>query len=1398
MRATSLFLGRSPCLSTRLALVRAAFAILLTAAITSLSQAVTAPPLRGNLGIHDPSTIIKCKDRYYLFGSAPGIISKWSTDKVFWTAGPKVFANAPAWTTDAVPAFDGNIWAPDVFFLNGRYCLYYAISSWGSQISAIGLATNPTLDPADAAYQWTDQGIVIQSTTGNPYNTIDPSVVRDASGNPWMSFGSYWSGIYVVQLDPLTGLRIAPNSPVTRLACNSSIEASCLYRRGGYYYLFVNWGSCCAGVNSTYNIRVGRGTSVTGPYLDRNGVDMVNNGGTLFLEGTGKFTGPGHMGVLAEDGTEWFSYHYYDAGAYAPWYNAYGQADFDLEPLSWTADGWPVFTNDWSAVYEFQADAREENGQYYGLLQGGASITNDPVRGRVLNLSGTNQYVQLPPGVAYARTFAAVVKWNGGGSWQRIFDFGTDTSRYVMLTPSSGTGKLTCHIKAGGGVQSLEAPYAMPVGVWTHAALTLDGQRGVLYVNSAAVATNSSMTISPLDVLAQTNHLGHSKFVADPDFKGQIASFRAYGRVLSPAEIAAPLPLIAQPADGSPYWPGQTISFSGSATDFSGLPLGAGALNWRVEHVQDGRTNLVLGPLTGLTGGTFAVPTNATDGRAYRIILTATDGASRQRTVAASLSPANPPPSPSSYYPLRADARDANGHYDGALNGGASFTNDPTRGSVLNLSGSAQFASFPPGAAGFQTLMAWVKWNGGGNWQRVFDFGNDTTTYSALTPSAANGKLRFNITVNGIGGEQVIDGPGALPVGVWTHVAVTLDGNAGVLYTNGVPVATNSNVNLLPAYLSATNNYFGKSQWPDPYFNGQLSAVRMFARALSAAEIVAPQPVIAQPAHGTIYRPADIIRFAGSASDFYAAPLSAAALTWTVRFIDAGVTNTVFGPFSGLTNASFNIPDSGAPATNGFYRVLLSATDTSGRKATNFVDIFPAASIAPASDWGAFYPFTTGAQDASNNFDGTLSGGASIQTDATRGKGLNLSGSSQYVQLPAGVGPMKTFSGWVKWNGGNPWQRIFDFGQDTEHWLMLTPLDSDSKLQCAITPARSTYVQVIQAPVALPTSVWTHIAVALDGRQGILYVNGQAVAINNSVNLFPSDVAATKCYLGKSQYSGDAYFGGQFDSVRLNSRALALEEILAPTPAILQPLPTTLFAGGDSLAFNGSGTDYRDAALPASAFTWTAEYFHEGLRDIVLGPLTGVTNGTLAITTNGPVCTNISYRLTLLVTDANGLKRAVSTDLQPRVSQMNLATVPAGLELSLDGQPLAAPASLPLVAGMKRTLAAPSPQTLGSTHYSFVLWSDGGAATHDITVPTNAATYTGAFVQPAIDWSSAGGSLQLRWPCWAGSLQLCCATSLVPPVAWSVVTIVSACSNGLRTVSASIEPGNRFYRLKSP
>jgi arabinan endo-1,5-alpha-L-arabinosidase len=290
--------------------------------------------------VHDPSTIIKCGNEFWVFYTGRGVPSFHSSDLVKWEAGPRVFSNAPAWTDEAVPRHRGAyFWAPDIFHVGDRYLLYYAVSTFGKQVSAIGLATNPTLDPQDPKFQWTDCGLVVQSTETNDFNTIDPAITQDADGDLWMAFGSFWSGIKLIQLDPNTGKRIAPDSPMYSLAHNDTIEASYIYRHDDYYYLFVNWGLCCRGAKSTYEIRVGRSKKITGPYVDTDGVDLMNEGGNKFLATSGPFIGPGHAGIIVENGTNWFSCHYYDG-------TRNGLSMLAIRPLQWNANGWPeIITN---------------------------------------------------------------------------------------------------------------------------------------------------------------------------------------------------------------------------------------------------------------------------------------------------------------------------------------------------------------------------------------------------------------------------------------------------------------------------------------------------------------------------------------------------------------------------------------------------------------------------------------------------------------------------------------------------------------------------------------------------------------------------------------------------------------------------------------------------------------------------------------------------------------------------------------------------------------------------------------------------------------------------------------------------------------------------------------------
>ena len=289
----------------------------------------------GPFRVHDPSTIVRCHNTYWVFHTGRGISSACSTNLVDWVRGPRVFTTAPSWVADVVP---GNrrlyYWAPDIIQHQNGYLLYYSVSTFGNNTSAIALATNPTLDPNDPLYEWEDQGVVIRSNDEVDYNAIDPALFRDDDDSLWMAFGSFWSGIKMIQLDPRTGKRHAPDSPLYALAHHDSIEAPFIHRRGDSYYLFVNWGFCCRGTNSTYEIRIGRSDKVTGPYFDREGKALLAGGGTLLLATDGVMIGPGHAGILREGGQDWFTFHFYDG-------TRRGTPTFAIRPLNWTEDGWP-------------------------------------------------------------------------------------------------------------------------------------------------------------------------------------------------------------------------------------------------------------------------------------------------------------------------------------------------------------------------------------------------------------------------------------------------------------------------------------------------------------------------------------------------------------------------------------------------------------------------------------------------------------------------------------------------------------------------------------------------------------------------------------------------------------------------------------------------------------------------------------------------------------------------------------------------------------------------------------------------------------------------------------------------------------------------------------------------
>lgn len=284
-------------------------------------------PLKGDLGVHDP-VMIKEGSTYRIYFTGMNIASKSSTDRITWRNSSSGLPS-PSWISTYVPANNGrDFWAPDISFRNGKYWLYYSVSTFGKNTSAIGLATSPTLaNPA-----WTDQGMVIRSQSGDNYNCIDPNAFTDTDGKTYLLFGSFWSGIKMVETDPATGKPAAEPPTLVSMATHSAgIEGAFLFK-WGYYYLFVSWDKCCDGCSSTYKIMAGRGTSVTGPFVDKRGKAMSAGGGDTLDTGDAVRKGPGHNGIFIENDTVFCVNHYYACNSL-----------LQIRPLYFD-NGWPSFT----------------------------------------------------------------------------------------------------------------------------------------------------------------------------------------------------------------------------------------------------------------------------------------------------------------------------------------------------------------------------------------------------------------------------------------------------------------------------------------------------------------------------------------------------------------------------------------------------------------------------------------------------------------------------------------------------------------------------------------------------------------------------------------------------------------------------------------------------------------------------------------------------------------------------------------------------------------------------------------------------------------------------------------------------------------------------------------------
>ena len=295
--------------------------------------------------VHDP-VMAKEGDTYHLYFTGRNISSMSSKDLASWRFERSVFSRPPQWAMDSVRGYKGHTWAPDIIYHKGYYHIFYSCSTFGKNTSAIGHAYRKTLSP-EVQEPWTDTGAVIVSHPGDNYNAIDPNVVIDDDGHPWMAFGSFWGGIQLVQLTDDMSATLKPEKLYTICTRRfdgqadvpsmpeNAVEAPFIFKHGGYYYLFVSYDFCCRGLKSNYKVVVGRSKDVTGPYVDKEGRKLTQGGGSLVIGQNDDFVAIGHSAAYHFDGKDYFMAHGYSR-------TEDGASKLFLREMTWDEAGWPV------------------------------------------------------------------------------------------------------------------------------------------------------------------------------------------------------------------------------------------------------------------------------------------------------------------------------------------------------------------------------------------------------------------------------------------------------------------------------------------------------------------------------------------------------------------------------------------------------------------------------------------------------------------------------------------------------------------------------------------------------------------------------------------------------------------------------------------------------------------------------------------------------------------------------------------------------------------------------------------------------------------------------------------------------------------------------------------------
>lgn len=390
---------------------------------------------------HDPS-MVRFEDGYALMSTNNNLELWTSEDAYTWKDHKSTVSGVPQWAYTYAPKTEG-IWAPDLFYMNGEYRVYYCVSEFGVRNSAIGFQSTTSIMPGTNGYGWKDHGHVFHTKQGtDSYNAIDADVVKDTEGNYWMAFGSFGLGIQLIKLDATTGYQASDDKTVYNIARRTSKESGgaeegpSLIEHNGQYFLFTAWDKCCQqGANieqTTYKTAYGRADKVTGPYKDRAGYNMATGGGTILLERYGRYVGPGGGEAFQDLNRVRFVHHYYDL-------NGDKYNHIHIRDVVFTDDNWVEMGQPFLGRY---LSAEVEHGALTRAVSGDLAITRSTTASNGEYLAYVNtegSKIHLPMNIMQAGEYLLRYRYANGGDAAATHKVTINGKSQTVTLPPTGS-----------------------------------------------------------------------------------------------------------------------------------------------------------------------------------------------------------------------------------------------------------------------------------------------------------------------------------------------------------------------------------------------------------------------------------------------------------------------------------------------------------------------------------------------------------------------------------------------------------------------------------------------------------------------------------------------------------------------------------------------------------------------------------------------------------------------------------------------------------------------------------------------------------------------------------------------------------------------------------------------